>query len=499
MPAHAHPSTRSAGRPPGRSMALTWASAVLPGLAHWIAGRRRAAVVIASVAVLLVAGLAYLGLTTSRTEFLQLAVRPGQLTLVIAVALTLAVAWVVLVTGSYRVLGPVRSTGWAQVAVIVGLTALSLLVAAPPVAVARYAYLQRDLVTDLFPDEDPMTGIAAAPNGGGTKEPFAGRDRVTILLLASDSGPDRTGVRTDSVVAASIDTHTGDIVLLSLPRNLQEIPFPPGPLHDAFPNGLPGNDGLLNAVYANVTATPNLLKGARDRGAEGVKQTVSYILGIPIDYYAMVNLEGFNEFVDAMGGVTITITERLPIGGLLADGTRVPPVGYLEPGTRKLSGTDAQWYARSRRDGTDYDRMLRQRCLIGAMVQQASPTTVLKHFQELASATKKLAETDIPRSVLPDLIALGDKMHGGASIRSVAFVPPVISTGDPDYAKIRKLAKAAIATKAVTASPTTSAAPSTSASPKPSTPKPSASKPSDSAKPPANGSAVDVKSACSLT
>ena len=158
----------------------------------------------------------------------------------------------------------------------------------------------------------------------------------------------------------------------------------------------------------------------------------------------MVNLEGFNEFIDAIGGVTINVTQRLPIGGLLADGTRVPPVGYIEPGIQHLDGTQAQWYARSRRDGTDYDRMLRQRCLIGAMVQQATPGNVLKHFQELSSATKKLAETDIPRSVLPDLITLGDKMHGGSSIRSVAFVPPIIHTGNPDYAKIRRLVSEAL-------------------------------------------------------
>ena len=472
-------------------MALTWASAVLPGLAHWIAGRRRAAVAIAAVAVALLVTVVVLALTTSRTRLLQLAVQPGWLTVIIAAALVVALAWVVLVTGSYRVLGPVRTTGMAQVAVIVGLAALSLLVAAPPVAVARYAYLQRDLVTNLFPDQDPSTGLAAGQNGGGTtKEPFAGRDEVTILLLASDAGPDRTGVRTDSVVAARIDTHTGAISLFSLPRNLQQIPFPPGPLHDAYPNGLTGNDGLLNAVYEAVTNKPDLLKGARDRGAEGVKQVVSYVLGIPIDYYAMVNLEGFNEFVDAMGGVTVTITQRLPIGGLLADGTRVPPVGYLEPGTRKLNGSDAQWYARSRRDGTDYDRMLRQRCLIGAMVRQASPTTVLKHFQELSSATKKLAQTDIPRSVLPDLIALGDKMHKAASIRSLAFVPPVISTGNPDYAKIRRLVKEAIA-PAPTPAATTSAAPkpTTSVAPRPK---------SSSAKSTASSSPVDVTSACGL-
>jgi hypothetical protein len=162
-----------------------------------------------------------------------------------------------------------------------------------------------------------------------------------------------------------------------------------------------------------------------------------------------------------------------------------------------LNGSLAQWYARSRRDGTDYDRMLRQRCLIGAMVQQATPVNVLKHFQELSSATKKLAETDIPRSVLPDLISLGDKMHGGSSIRSLAFVPPVIHTGNPDYVKIRRLVRDALsppkpATPESSASP--SAAPTTSAAP----PRPSGSASTRDAPATDNGSPVDVKSACAL-
>ena len=322
---------------------------------------------------------------------------------------------------------------------MLGLAVLSLLVAAPPVAVARYAYLQRDLITDVFAD-DPSGGLAAG--GSGSADPFAGRERVTILLLASDAGPDRTGARTDSIVAANIDTRTGDVVLLSLPRNLQEVPLPPGQLSDTWPNGFPD---LLNAVYEAVAERPELLAGARDRGAEAVKQVVSYILGIPIDYYAMIDLSGFGQFVNALGGVTVTVTERLPIGGLTASGARVPPVGYIEPGTQKLNGFNALWYARSRRDSTDYDRMLRQRCLIGAMVRQAEPQTVLRRFQELASATKKAASTDIPRSVLPDLITLGDRMHNDGQIRSVAFVPPVIVTGNPDYAKIRRLVQRALA------------------------------------------------------
>ena len=92
-----------------------------------------------------------------------MAVQPGWLTVVIVVALAVALAWVVLVTGSYRVLGPVRQTGLAQVGVILGLAVLSLLVAAPPVAVARYAYLQRDLVTNLFPDDDPNSRAGRRP------------------------------------------------------------------------------------------------------------------------------------------------------------------------------------------------------------------------------------------------------------------------------------------------------------------------------------------------
>ena len=314
---------------------------------------------------------------------------------------------------------------------------------------------------------------------------------MTILLLASDAGPDRTGVRTDSIVAASIDTHTGDVVLLSLPRNLQQVPMPPGPLREQWPNGFPD---LLNGVYEYVTEQPDLLAGARDRGAEAVKQVVSYVLGIPIDYYAMVDLAGFDKFVNALGGVTVTVTERLPIGGLLADGTRVPPVGYIEPGTQLLKGDKALWYARSRRDSTDYDRMLRQRCLIGAMVRQAEPLNVLKHFQELASATKKLAQTDIPRSVLPDLITLGDRMHSNGSIRSIAFVPPVISTGNPNYTRIRTLAKAALAKPAAPA-PKPSATASPSASPKPA---PATPRPGSSPTPRAGSTPVDVEASCGL-
>jgi len=420
-----------------RVLLLIVGSAVLPGMAHLAAGRRRAGVAIGAISfTLLVAALFYLR-RRSRTELLQELVRPGWLAWFAAAALLVALGWIAVVVSSYLVLRPVRTGKAGRAAISATLTLLCLLVAVPPLIVARYAYVQRNLITDVFPD----AGLAGTA-GEGSGDPWGGRNRLNVLLIASDAGPDRFGVRTDSLVLTSIDVHSGNIVMFSLPRNLQRVPMPAGPLRDTWPNGFPD---LLNSVYLHVTERPSLLAGTRDRGAQAVKQVVGEILGLPVDYYAMANLQGFQDFVDALGGVTLTVQHRLPIGGITANGTYVPPVGYIQPGRQRLDGYHALWYARSRRDSTDYARIDRQRCLIGAMVRQADPLTVLKNFQKLASATKRLLSTDIPRRLLSDLVGLADKARQNGQIRSLPFVPPLISTADPNYTFIRASVRTALA------------------------------------------------------
>jgi LCP family protein required for cell wall assembly len=230
--------------------------------------------------------------------------------------------------------------------------------------------------------------------------------------------------------------------MFSLPRNLNKPPMPPGPLKQTWPDRFPT---LLNAVYKYVTDDPHLLAGARDRGAEALKQVTGYVLGLRVDYYVMINLQGFEEFVNALGGVTMNVPRRLPIGGILADGTHVAPSGYIEAGVQHLNGFKALWFSRSRSDSTDYERMGRQRCLIGAIAKQVSPASMLTHFQKLASATKNLVETDLPQALLQPMVDLADKIRGKTDIRSVQFVPPLINTGDPDFDLIRTKVRQAIA------------------------------------------------------
>ena len=218
-------------------------------------------------------------------------------------------------------------------------------------------------------------------------DPFAGQSRLNILLLGGDGGADRAGVRTDTMIVASVDTKTGNTVLLSLPRNLLHAPLPPDTaLSKAYGKEFygagPEGNWMLNAMYRLLPADhPEIYAGSDNPGADALKVTIGYALGLKIDYYALVELSGFKKMVNALGGITLNINYRIPIGGDVDRG--IPPNRYLEPGPNQhLGGEDALWYARGRYGviGGDYSRMDRQRCFIDAMVAQADPATVLTRF-----------------------------------------------------------------------------------------------------------------------
>src|SRR5699024_8677939 len=155
------------------------------------------------------------------------------------------------------------------------------------------------------------------------------------------------------MIVASVDTNSGDTTLFSVPRNLMHVPFPEdSPLHEIYPNGFTGegDDGewMLNAVYRNVPKMhPGILGTSDNEGADALKQALTVALGIPVDYYVLVNLDAFEKIVDAMGGVTVNINQPIPIGGDTDKG--IPPEDYLEPGPhRRLDGFEALWFSRGR-------------------------------------------------------------------------------------------------------------------------------------------------------
>jgi LCP family protein required for cell wall assembly len=370
---------------------------------------------------------------------LELAFDAGRLKVTaVAVAVGLGV-WALVVVATYvlvrpRGMGPVRNAAGAFFVVL-----LCLAVAAPAVHSARLATVQADLVTDVFEGNETAT----APRDVTMHDPWGGRDRVSVLLLGGDGSVNRPGIRTDSVILMTMETRTGRTVMFSLPRNMMNAPFPEGsPLHDLYPDGFAGEGDpgawMLNAVYGQVPALhPGVLGDSDNEGADAVKQAVEGTLGIAVDYYMLVNLNGFQQIVDAMGGVTVNINEPVAIHGNSDAG--VPPVGYLQPGpNQRLDGYHALWFARGRWGSDDYERMLRQRCMVQAIIDEADPINLLRRYEGLVDAGKQIVRTDIPARLLPAFVDLALKVKD-TNVRSVAFVSSdEFFPGDPDFTWVQQ-------------------------------------------------------------
>jgi LCP family protein required for cell wall assembly len=416
------------GRSLPRALALTFASAAVWGVAHLAMGRRITGALLMGAFALLVTA-SVVAATAFQDDLKIMAVKPEWVRGIMVCAIALGLVWITVVIRSFQITRP-SGLAFLPGAAAAGLvTVLCAAIVTPFVGVAKYGNTYQDGLTHIF------------QAGGGSKtvnenDPWNGRPRVNILLLGGDSAYDRVGVRTDSMTVASMDTRTGNTVLLGLPRNLEHFPMPPGPAHQRFPDGFTGdgpqNPGLLNEVFEYAENHPEIVPGVAKghRGPELLTKTISGILQQPIDYYILVDMFGFADIIDAMGGVKIKIDQPIPYG---RDG------GVLQPGDRTLHGKDALWYGRSRTDSDDYARMGRQKCLLRAVARQANPTKVLTRFDKLVSAAKRTISTDIPTALLPALIDLSGKVKKGAKIDSLSFVPPLIHTGNPDFDEIRAL------------------------------------------------------------
>ncbi len=421
------------------TLGVTFLGAVLPGAGFIWAGRRHLGLLIL-LPTLLVATIAGWYLLARWRSVLHAAFDPNRLTIAAVLMLLVLVAWLVMVVATYLTVRPVERPTWETVAGSAFVALLCALLAMPLVIGARYSMVQRDLVTTVFAS-DPRS--ATRPLHVAPDDPWGEADRVNVLLLGGDGGIHREGIRTDTVILASVDVHSGDTVLFSLPRNLMDVPFPEdSPLHEAYPNGFQGSgdagEWMLNAIYRNVPQQhPGILGATDNEGADALKQAVSATLGVPVDYYVLVNLNGFEKIVDAMGGVTVNINQPIPVGGDTDRG--IPPERYLEPGPHQhLDGFDALWFARGRYGLDDYNRMERQRCMIKAMVDEADPMTLLRRYQALAEAGKKIVRTDIPQGLLAAFVDLSLKIKDG-QLTSVVFVrSDEFSPSDPDFAWVHK-------------------------------------------------------------
>ena len=425
-----------------------FASAVIPGVGHFIAGDARRGRVLLVIDAVIIAALLFF--FRDRVQVLTAWLQPTSLALMMVGNIVLLGYRIWAADDAYRAAkGRTRASlsGAPSLAVLGGAIGLSVVLLAPHVVFGYYDLVQYDLITSVFSADEPeptpsngpsdeanpgepvvdATGSTVTTQPGDTTTTVAqgtqiwdGLDRLNILLIGGDFGEGRTGIRTDTMITVSIDPGTGEAAMFSVPRNWTQAPLPDGMGVWDDCNCYPE---LINELWVAGERYPDAFPGPGTPSENAVKGVISEFLGIPIHYYAMVNLDGFVDIIDALGGVEMyipstVIDEEYPN----QDGVTYERI-QIDQGYQKLDGHLALAYSRTRNQDSDYFRMNRQRCVIEAVMEQADPASLLLNFGTLADVVKDTMLTDIPISALPELVKLLPDVDLD-NVVSVRFIPP---------------------------------------------------------------------------
>ncbi|WP_285767876.1 LCP family protein [Peribacillus sp. SI8-4] len=189
---------------------------------------------------------------------------------------------------------------------------------------------------------------------------FKSKDPFSILILGVDERKNDKG-RSDTMIVMTVNPKQESIELLSLPRDTRTEIIGKGT-----------NDKMNHAyAFGGVTMSIN---------------TVEAYLDIPIDYYVKMNMEGFQDIVNAVGGVTVDNDMDLAYKGY-----------NFKKGTIDLNGKEALIYSRIRKEDPrgDYGRQMRQRQVIQAVMKKGSSLSTLTNYDDIFEALGKNVETNL--------------------------------------------------------------------------------------------------------
>jgi len=239
---------------------------------------------------------------------------------------------------------------------------------------------------------------------------------VNILLLGIDQRPGEHGYyRTDTMILLHINPKTGDVGMISFPRDLWVQ--------------VPGYwETRINS--AHVIGDAKKYPGG---GPALAKKTVEALTGQPIDYYVRINFEGFRKLLEEIGCIDINVPKLINDPTFPDDNYGYDPL-YLEPGHYCMDADLALKYARTRHVDSDFGRMQRQQQVIVAIKNKVLSTGELPHLiaraPSLLTILSDSIQTDMPLSQMISLANMSRKMnldHLRRLIIDVNMVTPTIN------------------------------------------------------------------------
>jgi polyisoprenyl-teichoic acid--peptidoglycan teichoic acid transferase len=415
-----------AERPDGRSVLAAFLSFVFPGLGQAYNHERALALILAAPVLLLavlIGAAVVAAQSTLLSRLLDIRFLVGLMVLDVAL-----LGWrvVAVVQAHARRQRPSRRhwTSWLTALLV----AVTVLMHAVP---AYYAVLGIDTLNAVALGGTSNGGLTGgfgrvpgfSPLPQPSDQPQVERgERVNILLVGIDSAPTRTTQLTDTMLVVSLDPVGGNSAMISIPRDLYGVPLPDGRTYN----------NKLNSLMAVAESHP------ADYPLGGVgtlKAAIGGLLGVKIHYFAAINLLGFKQAVDTIGGVDIVVQRAINDPTYVAAENNQVVGFYLAAGPQHLNGWTALAFVRSRKGvgDNDFTRADRQQQLLAAIREKLTAQNLLLVLPGLLDAVKSTVATDVPGDRIPDLaqaVQDADMSH----LRRIVLQPPDYMTADPHSA-----------------------------------------------------------------
>lgn len=194
------------------------------------------------------------------------------------------------------------------------------------------------------------------------KEPFS------VLLLGVDQRTNDSG-RSDTMIVVTANPKQESVEMVSIPRDTR------------VPIAGKNKEDKINHAFALG-------------GTESSIKTIEDFLEIPIDYVVNVNMEGFKDMVDAVGGITVNNNLDFSYDG-----------HHFSEGQIKLNGEEALAFVRMRKEDPrgDFGRQERQRQAIEGIVKKALSFSTLTRFQDIFTAVGNNVKTNMTLTNILDI------------------------------------------------------------------------------------------------
>ncbi len=404
-----------------------------PGLGQFYAGNRRLAAIFLAPTLIVIGIVAYAmrqGPVVFGARFADPAFCLGAIVIVVLFGL-----WRLIAVAHAYITGH-RDPKWRQLnrVVLVALVAVivathgfaSMVLATTYTATSNVFNTNNDLIAgDLATPVPTATpeDVVAASNTPAASPTSTTDGRVTMLFTGVDSASTRDTRSYDSIMVVSYDPKSNTVQMVSLPREIAAFPFYWG-----------GKDKASDWI----TYMPNYLrsghiKGSPDSPYISLLNEVQFLIGVHIDYWAVMNLQGFVQMVDTIGGIDINAQA---VSDPTYDWLNMRDYGvYINAGQQHLNGAYALAYARSRHGGgNDYKRAARQQQVMLALLKKmSSPGEIFQLDNIIArvGSSVDVGSTDPTHPFVPsmvaDYIAIAEQVPAN-NFTNIVLGPPYTTT-----------------------------------------------------------------------